>query len=56
MNRTTISIDENQLEALNDLVSSGTLVFGERDTPATVVANDWLVQARQALIASQEVD
>ena len=56
MNRTTISIDENQLEALNELVSSGTLVFGERDTPATVVANDWLVGASQALVAAQEVD
>ena len=56
MNRTTISIDENQLEALNSLVSSGISVFGDHDTLATVVANDWLVGARQALVASQEVD
>ena len=55
MNRTTISIDENQLEALNSLVSSGISVFGDHDTLATVVANDWLVAARQALVASQEV-
>ncbi len=56
MNRTTISIDENQLEALNELVSSGVLLSGDCDTLATVVANDWLVGARQALVAAQEVD
>lgn len=52
---TTISIDENQLEALNELVSSGVLLTDDCDTKTTVVANDWLVGARQALVASQEV-
>ena len=56
MNRTTISIDENQLDALNELVSSGVLLTDDCDTKTTVVANDWLVGAHDALVAAQEVD
>ena len=53
---TKISIDEKQLEALNELVSSGVSISGERDSLAVVIANEWLVEVRQALVAAQEVD
>ena len=54
MNCTTILINEKQLKALNELVSASILLTDDCDTQTTVLANDWLVGARQALVASQE--
>ena len=56
MNRAKISIDETQLEALNELASTGVFFLSDSDcdTKTTAIANDWLVQARQALVASQD--
>ena len=53
MNKATITITEQQLEALNKLVTAGVVSIDSWQAercPDVAAAHDWLVDARQALL------
>lgn len=55
--KATITITEQELEALNQLVTTGVLSLNDGDAercPDVHAANEWLTHARQALVAAQE--
>ena len=52
-----ISLSEQQLEALNQLVTSGLYCLDDWQAercPDVRIAHEWLTNARQALVAAQE--
>ena len=54
-----ITITEEQLEALNKLVTTGVVSIDEwriENCPDIRTAHEWLTDARQALVEAQEVD
>ena len=53
-----VSIDEFEFAALNALVSKGVAASSDSKKEARQIAeaNSWLVQARQELVESAEVD
>ena len=57
MNKATITITEQQLEALNKLVTAGVVSIDSWKTercPDTAEAHDWLNSAKQSLTAAAE--
>ena len=54
--KATITITEQQLEALNQLVTNGLYCLDDRlaeRCPDVRIAHEWLTEARQALVAAQ---
>ena len=57
MREATITITEQQLESLNQLVTSGLLFLDDWQAercPDVQIAHAWLTGARKALVAAQE--
>ena len=57
--KATITITEAELEALNNVVTNGLLALDDWQAercPDIPVAHAWLTEARQAIVAAQEVE
>ena len=55
--KATVTITEAELEALNNVVTSGLLALDDWQAercPDIPVAHAWLTEARQAIVAAQE--
>ena len=55
--KATITITEQELEALDQLITAGVSVFDDwqaQHSPEINTANEWLAFARQAFVADQE--